>query len=293
VSGQLTKLPVKNGQRVSRGQILARLDPRDFEIVVEREQAKVRASEAEYQRQKELFAQGIVARRDEDLARRNFEVAQANLKAARKSLDDAVLRAPFAGIVANVLVDDFQVVQAKQTIVVLQNPAGLEVAVNVPEADVVRAKRGLTVAERNERVKPRLKLASTPDREIPARLTEMATAADPVARTYEAILSFDLPKDLTVLPGMTVTLVIDFPKDLAAEVGVSIPANAVFSDEQGDAAVWRLNPETMTVHRTAVSLGELSGGLAEITAGLDPGDEIAISGINNLREGMQVSRTEG
>ena len=62
------------------------------------------------------------------------------------------------------------------------------------------------------------------------------------------------------------------------------------TDEQGNASVWKLDPETMTVSRVPVSVGDLTGDLAEIAAGLESGDEIVVTGVGNLREGLQVSR---
>jgi multidrug efflux system membrane fusion protein len=73
---------------------------------------------------------------------------------------------------------------------------------------------------------------------------------------------------------------------------VSIPARAVLTDETGEAFVWAVNPETMTVTRTPVVAGGLTGEDIAIQSGLAGGDQIAISGVHQLRDGMQVRRFE-
>ena len=102
----------------------------------------------------------------------------------------------------------------------------------------------------------------------------------------------DNPGDVSLLPGMTVNVTINVPEGGTASrapAGYSIPANAVLADEQGVSTVWKVNPDTMTVSRAPVQLGELAGDRIRVLGGLQPGDRIATSGVHNLREGMQVS----
>ena len=71
-------------------------------------------------------------------------------------------------------------------------------------------------------------------------------------------------------------------------ISIVIPANAVGADEVGNSYVWKLNAATMTVSRANITLGQLSGAEVEVIKGLESGDRIAVSGIQNLREGMQI-----
>ncbi len=71
-----------------------------------------------------------------------------------------------------------------------------------------------------------------------------------------------------------------------------IPANAVLADEKGASFVWLVDPSSMTVRKKPVGVGEISGSEILVTEGLGEGDEIAVSGVRNLREGMQVRRLE-
>jgi multidrug efflux pump subunit AcrA (membrane-fusion protein) len=74
--------------------------------------------------------------------------------------------------------------------------------------------------------------------------------------------------------------------------GTRIPAVAAASDDQGNAYVWRVDPETMRVSRAAVMLGQMSGSDVAVSSGLERGDRIAISGVAYLQEGMKVRPLE-
>jgi multidrug efflux system membrane fusion protein len=75
--------------------------------------------------------------------------------------------------------------------------------------------------------------------------------------------------------------------------GISIPASAAITDETGDAFVWLVDPNAMTVKRTPVKLGSLSGERVFVKSGLKSGQQIAISGVHHLRDGMLVRRQDG
>ena len=79
------------------------------------------------------------------------------------------------------------------------------------------------------------------------------------------------------------------PNELNVDsISIVIPANAVGADEVGNSYVWKLNAATMTVSRANITPGQLSGAEVEVIKGLESGDRIAVSGIQNLREGMQI-----
>jgi RND family efflux transporter MFP subunit len=292
VPGRIIELPVNEGQRVNQGDMLARLDPADFQSQLDQADANFRQAETTFERYKDIVERGAVSRQELDLRRRNFEVAQAELATARKALNDTRLIAPFSGIIGRRLVDNFVNVQAKQGVVILQDLTYLEVIIAIPEQDWARADPNLSKEEREQRVKPRVSLSTLPGREFPARIKEIATVADPVTRTFDVIAQMDNPSDVSLLPGMTANITVTIPETGTgsnAPLGYVIPASAVLADEQGTSTVWKLDPGTMTVSRVPVQLGAPAGGVIRVLGGLQAGDRIATSGVHNLREGMQVS----
>lgn len=292
VPGRIIELPVVEGQSVAEGELLARLDPADFQSQLDQAEANFRQAQSTFERFSELVETGAVSRQDFDLRKRNFEVAEADLATARKALSDTRLLAPFAGNVGRRLVDNFVNVQAKEGVLILQDLTTLEVVSAIPEQDWSRSDPNMTNEQRTERVRPVVSLSTLPDRAFPARVTEIAKVADPVTRTFEVVVAIENPEDVTLLPGMTANITITIPdQDVGEALGqaYSIPNGAVMGDEQGNSTVWRVDPETMTVSRVQVQLGELTGSQVRVLSGLQAGDRIATSGVHNLREGMQVS----
>lgn len=290
VPGRIVELPAEEGIEVTEGQLLARLDPADFQANVDAAMADYDNASVTFRRFEEVFAKGAISRQDYDNQRRAFEVAEANLATARKALSDTELRAPFAGRIGRVYIDNFNNVRAKQAILLLQDLSQLDIIVNVPEQDWQRAKPGLTLAQQTARARPFVTLPTFPERRFPAHITEVAASADPVTRTFAARGRFDPPDDIVILPGMsaTVTVSIDTEDVTGLENAVQIPANAVVGGNDGGSYVWMVDGDTMTVRLSPVSPGQMSGSTITVLDGLAAGDRIAVSGLQHLADGMKV-----
>jgi RND family efflux transporter MFP subunit len=295
VAGKIIEFPVDEGQAVKKGDILARLDPRDFEANLEAKAAKERAAKATYERNKAVHKEGVISDQQLDVIRKNYEVAKAEADTGRKALEDAVLRAPFSGKVARKIKADFKNVKAKEPVLILQDDSSLEITINFPENDAVRIRPGLTLEERRKNaalVKPVAVITSIPDRIFPLQLKELATMADPVTRTFPATFTFAAPDDVTVLPGMTARVRLTIPSESSLSGEFTIPASAVRTDESNKAFVWVVDITSMTVKQTSVEVGELTGTSVAVLKGLKSGDTIAVSGVHQLREGIPVRRLE-
>ena len=293
VQGRITSFPVKEGQSVRKGTILAKLDPRDFEADYTAAVARLRQAKAEYQRYAALYEARNTSLSELQIKQRKFEVQKATVRQAQKALNDTKLVAPFSGRVAKKLVKDFQNVQTKEQVLILQDTSSLEVLINVPERDWIDVKPGLGTQDITTSRKPMFEITSIPNRQFPAWVKELATTADPETRTFEVTFGFDPPRDVTILPGMTARVILTSEGERARARGYVLPANAVASDEQGEAYVWLVNPESMTVRRQPVTVANFSGKTdLEITAGLTTGNWVAVTGVHHLHEGMKVRRLD-
>jgi len=288
VGGRILELPVDQGQRVREGDLLARLDPSDYQAQLDASTAQRNAALADYERFEELLAKDAVSQRDFETRKRNWEVAEANLRIEEKNLADTTLRAPFAGRVARTYVERFQNVQAQEPVLLLQDDQHLEIDVSLPEAALLQIGRSVDLRTLNDLLNPVVAISSLPPTTtFPARLQELATAADPTTRTFEATFAFDAPSEVLILPGMTALVRMNATIDELG-AGIAVPASSSVIDANGASSVWRVDRDTMQVHRVDVELGELSGDSVVVERGLEPGDLIAASGANQLREGMQV-----
>lgn len=291
VAGKIQKFNVKEGSRVKKGTILARLDPLEFQTVFESRMADLNAARADYDRARELYENNTISKRDLDVARRNFEVAKAGVKTAQKSLDDTKLVAPFSGLVAKTLVENFQNIQSKEPILILQDDSSLEMIVDIPERDYAQVDKSMTLSEMTRIFKPQILITSFPDKQFDAKFIEAAATADTATRTFEITLGFQPPSDISILPGMTARLLITgrMPKEGAT---IMVPAKAILSDNQMNSTVWLIDSVSNSVKQHPVKIGEMSGQDIVVTKGLKSGDIIAGSGVHQLREGMIVRKYE-
>lgn len=288
VPGRIIEFVYAEGDEVEEGAFLARLDPRDYQNELQQALAKRNQAKTYLDRIAKAYETRAVSEQDLTNARAQLEVAAAEVQIRRKALDDTVLTAPFDGVMARKLVEDFANVQAKQPVLVFEDASRLQIKVAVPERDMAgRRSTQETREEISARLQPLVEVTSARGRRFPAELKELATHADPATRTFEATFVFDRGEDLIVLPGMTAKVIIHLTADANQ---VAIPAHAAVADEAGQATVWLVEEESMTVRRQPVALGELGGDDVIVTSGLSSGDVVAISGVAQLREGMAVRR---
>ena len=292
VQGKIIDLPIEDGLEASEGDLLARLDPKDYEAARDAAVAHRKAMRSAYVRAKTIFKQGAGSQAEVDKTERDIMVAEQDLVKAQKALDDTVLKAPYSGVVASKLAEDLQNVRAKEPILIFQDTTTLEIDVNVPERDFVHMEPGLSLEQRTEKVKPNIAVSSIPGELFPARLKSFTTTADPVTRTYKVTFTFENPPTFNILPGMTARVILSRPQHVTngmkGKAKILIPAVAIAADEKGNGYVWRVDADTMEVSRTPVTLGDMSGSDININSGLDVGDRIAISGAAHLQEGMKV-----
>jgi RND family efflux transporter MFP subunit len=301
VSGRLQEILVKEGDLVQEGQVLARLDPTDYQIALEDREATYDNASRNFERAKELVVDGNISRIDFDRMEADFRSAAAALSQARRDLEYTVLVSPFTGRIAERKVENFEEISARQTIFSLQNINKLDVIIDIPES-IVRSVRGsardddpmgsgAASAERAE-VRAWAQFEGRPDQRFPLAPKEIATRADPQTRTFRATLTMEAPTSFNVLPGMTASVVLDISHLVNDEGARWVPVRAVQADSALSPRVWVLDPETMTVAPRDVVIGRMSGNMIEIISGLEGGEEIVAVGAPYLAEGMRVTRME-
>jgi RND family efflux transporter MFP subunit len=291
VSGRIVEMPVTEGDRVKAGDILAKLDPRDYEAARARARAERNAARADFRRYNKAFKAKAVTPQQLDIARRALEVAEANLQQADKAVEDTVLRAHFEGRVARMLVEDYANVQAKEPILILQSDDALEMKVNISEFDSVGYRPVESAADIAGEIDVKVVISSLPDNPIPAKITAFSGTADPVTRTFEVTVGFEPPAGVSVSPGMTGHVAYMPPLE-STQDGLLIPAGAVVAKPDSTPFVWLFDQTSGTVTDRPVEIGKLTDGSVQVLSGLERGDRIAISGVHSLTEGFPVHPLE-
>lgn len=285
VDGPLNEFPVLEGDFVKEGQLIARIDPRDFRIQLDAARAEVERTDADYRRYSALYEKDAVSKAQLDQALAARDVARALVEDAEAALDDTSLAAPFSGRIAETFVENFQYVQAKEPIISLVNVKRVNVVIDVPENLVARFKE----VQRESRFAARFDAA--PGKEFDAQVSEIATQADPRTQSFRVTFALPQPEGVNVLPGMTST-VVRYPPP-GEDIEIVVPAIAIFADETGSSHVWVVERGTGTVERRVVRTGDLSEtDSIVVLEGLAPGEEIAISAVSRLRDGMTVRPVE-
>lgn len=301
VAGPLIERPINVGDEVPKGQELARIDPRDFEVVLrnaqgqlEQEQAVLKRAEADYERIVRIKKQdpGAVAQISVDRARQLVDSSQASIRSLQATVADAknflsytYLEAPFDGIITATYVDNYQFVRARQPVARLIDHSQIEMIVNIPEnlihhADYLKAAGKVFI----------VRFDPFPDRKFEAEIKEIGKEPSRTTRTYPVTLIMDQPEDIKILPGMAgkATRVVAVP-DMKDQSGIVIPETAVFSPENSDTTyVWVIDDQAKTVNKRQVKVGELLDTGIAITDGLTPSEWIATAGVHYLQEGQQV-----
>lgn len=296
VQGTVQDILVKEGDLVQQGQILARLDPTDYETVVRDRQATFDNNERNFRRAEELVEEGFISRTEFDRLEANYRTAEAALVSARQDLDYTVLRAPFSGRVAKRHAERFEEIGIKQTMFTLQDVQSLQVKIDVPEAMIRSLKPPAEThasGEANEEVRAFASFEGQGDRRFPLTFREISTRADPQSQTFEVTFDMPAPEDFIVLPGMTAAVTVNLSDRIVDQGGrVWVPVDAVVADSELIARVWVLDAQAMTVSSIAVEVGRMEGSRIEVVAGLQGGEEIVSVGAAYLSEGMPVFRME-
>ena len=292
VDGHIIDWNVDEGQKVKKGQVLSRLDPRDYQAQAEASRARLRLADAEYRRESKLFASGSGTQRDLDVATRSRDVSRAELRISQKALEETKLRATFDGVIARKLVTDYRNVAAREPVLLLQDESVMEVVVDVPERDLAgQSNANLDLAKWNKQAKPMAELSALPGRQFPVTLSELATAADPNTRTFRATFVMKKPEGVGVLSGMTAKLVLTGLLTTTPDEFL-VPAQAVVADTGKKPFIWVVDEESMTVSKRPIEVGKITGDRIVVTEGLEGGEAIAMTGVHLLTEDRQVTEME-
>lgn len=286
--GRLIQFPPGPGKAVRKGELLARLDPVLFQAAADSAKARYEAARRDYERGSLLYRKNVLAAAEFEKRKRDLEVAEADYRNARDDLADSVIHAPFAGIVSNTYVDNYQQVKADEVLLRLQDLSSFQVEIDVPEKEVPRFP--LSIAETNRKAAANGgfygTLPSLPSVRFDLELKEASTQADPAVRTFTVTFRILPRKTARLLPGMSMAVHVPLLAD-SGPPGFCLPSQAVFC-KNGRSWVWKID-SAGRVHAVEVFPGELQGALLRVnSAGLKAGDSVALTGIHVLVDGEKV-----
>ena len=292
VAGKITKRTVEVGQRVKAGQLLAQLDPRDYQLAADAGRAQVVSATT----QRDLAAADLTryrALKDQNfISGAELERREATLKAAQATLEQAQaqlagqgnqtgytqLLADVSGVVTAVEAEAGQVVAAGTPVVRIAQDGPRDVVFAVPEDKLARVPVGSAVTVRSWTGGPSLR----------GTVRELAASADPVTRTFPVKVTLSEKDAGEALPlGATAYVVPQAVAQLAAGV-IKLPTSALRQEGKGS-AVWVLDTASMTVRSQPVQIATADGNEAVIASGLQPGQKVVSAGVHVLSPGQKVT----
>ncbi len=289
VGGNIENLPVKVGSRIHKGDIVARLDPRDFKLRVQKAEASLKSARSKYReiaqdfkRMRRLRSRDVISQSKFEEVKSAYQSATANLEEAKKVLGIArrnlsftTLRAPQTGTISKLQVEKFQNVGKGQAVATLICGNQTEVVVGVPDKLIYSLRPGK---------KAKVTFNALPDRTFKGRVNEISMQPSPIS-TYPVTVVIDNPSP-DIRPGMAALISFDFPGK--SEPSIFLPLSCVVREPYGNKFVWTVDPETSRVHKKEVGTGTVRRNSIQITSGVHPGEEIVLRGIHRLQSGQEV-----
>jgi RND family efflux transporter MFP subunit len=270
--GTLQQLNVKQGNRVRKGQTLARVSSPQMESTQRSAQATLEQAQDAYDRLKKVHDNGSLPEIKWREMVANLEKAQSALDLANAMLADNTITAPFDGTIAAVNAEIGENITPLKPVIRIINTNGMAVKITVPENEIAKVQVGDTA----EVVIPALG-----DKRLNGKVIEKSMTASLLTHSYPVKVLIEQPdKELT--PGMIGKVVLK--SDVSK--GIIIPANAILINQDGK-FVWVAENGRAT--RRKITLAGYSGNGVIVSEGLKTGDVVIVEGYQKVSEGMKVT----
>lgn len=274
VPSVVTKINVKVGQRVSRGQILAELDTKVSKAQLESLKKQYELANTVYEKRKELWDQKVGSEIEYLQAKNQKEGLEKQMETAKEGLEMYYIKSDFSGTVDKITFKVGQNVAPGMACITVVNPDALKVKADLSEAYSNLAKTGDAVT------------ITFPDihKTIAAKVSYSSKTIDPMTRTFN--VEMNLPGDNDLQPNMIAEVkIIDYNKPDA----IVVPINAIQEiDEKQIVFIAVKEGDKLIARKITVTVGHQYNGLSEILSGLKEGDNVISIGFQDLTDGQTV-----
>ena len=292
-TGIITQLDIKLGQRVKKGQLLAKLDNVQARLLYG--QATTQLNSAISQRNtakltlnrvRALYEKGSSSLSDFEAAKNayktvkeSYESAKRGVEIQREQIRFGYLYAPEPGVIASIRAEINENLSAGQVVATLNAGATMEITLGIPESVINRVKEGMEVD---------IHFSALRGKKVKGKVTEVAPAVDPNTATYPLRVTIINPsKDIK--SGMAADVTFDFGGNPMEKKKLVVPVHAVGEDGKGRFVfIIEAQGKNARVKKQHVTIGNLSSEGFEIISGLRVGQKIATAGLQTLLDGQQV-----
>ena len=278
VSGPISQVLVKEGDHVSKGQVVAILDSRDYEVQLAATQAEYAQVKADAERVMALYAEGNTTASNNDKARYGLQQITQKLANHKNQLADTRLRSTIDGYVQTKLHEAGETVAAGMPVLSVFGSGDTEVEIHVSSADFARLEQFVGFS---------CKFDVTGDTAYPLAIARTSQEANS-SQLYTVRLRFTGAFDhKRITPGMT-TMVYAEVADSETDGRVLVPSSALLRSD-GKTQVFVYDSSTSVVKARTVTVSSiLRDGTASVAGGLKSGERVVASGVHHVRDGQQV-----
>jgi RND family efflux transporter MFP subunit len=277
--GTLIALNVKSGQRVSKGQVLGKVDDGGSSQQVASLETQYQLAKTTFERQKNLWNQKIGSEIQYLQAQTQMLSLQRSVAQAKAMLAKTVIRAPFSGTIDDVFVERGQVVAAgPQGLMRIVNLNNMYVSTTVPESYIGKLKVGTQVDV----------FITSLNKNYKGKVRQVGNFINPSNRSFGIEVSIPNPDNL-LRPNQVAKLKII---DYTVKNATVVPTNVIQEDGDGNKFVFVATDtkgNTATAKKTVVKVGKSSMNVTEILSGLSVDDVIVTEGVNNIADGMKLN----
>lgn len=277
--GTLVSLNVKAGQRVSKGQVLGKIDDAGLSQQVASLENQYALAKTTFERQKNLWNQKIGSEIQYLQAQTQMVSAQRGVAQAKAQLAKTIIRAPFTGTIDEVFVEKGQVVApSAQGLMRIVNLSNMYVSTSVPETYIGKLKVGTEVDV----------FLTSLGKTYKGKVRQIGNFVNPSNRSFGIEVSVPNPENL-LRPNQVANLKIT---DYINKNAVVVPTNVIQEDGEGNKFVYtaiNVSGKTGTAKKVIVKLGQSSDNVTEILSGLSDNDVIVTEGMNTISDGMKLN----
>lgn len=272
LNGTVEEILAREGQVVKQGDVLARIDDDDYRIAVQRAQAAYDLARTEFERDRAIYAKGVIPAAEYDANRTRMETARADLDNAELQLSRCTITAPMHGVVRKLDAKVGLQLAVGDPLAEILEIDRLKAVVGIPESEVA-AVRGLATVD--------ITVQALRNRTVAGTVHFLSASPETVARLFRLELAIDNP-DGEILPGMFLRA--DVVKKTVPDA-VVVPFYSVIS---------RNNEQYVYVERDGVvdkrnvEIGIMEQWLVQVTSGLRPGDRLVVEGHRDVEDGQKI-----
>ncbi|CAH8281326.1 RND family efflux transporter MFP subunit [Mariniflexile fucanivorans] len=278
-SGILTQVYVKEGQKVSKGQVLAKIDDGGLSSQVAQVQAQTALAKTTFERQARLWEQKIGSEIQYLQAKTNYEASKNASDQLQSQLGKTTVRAPFSGTIDQVITDQGSAVNPGQNpLMRIVNLDDMYVKADVPETYLGKITIGSEV------------LVAFPslNKTYQGKIRQVSNFINPDNRSFS--IQVALPnKDAFLKPNLIATVKLN---DYTSEKSILVPNNVIQKNGNNESLVFIYEPKSDsegTAKRITIKTGKEQNGMVEVLEGLKANDIIINEGARTLRDGQEVS----